>query len=97
MVYWNSVNILDKKLRNIKTPNVIGGIPRSFIDPKQWKAPEYRNVLLFYSVPVLLKTLPDIYYQHFLCLAGAINILLSELISKEALQKAPLLLKKFHV
>ena len=58
----NSINILDKKLRNIKTQNVTGRIPRSFNDPKQWKASKYRNFLLFYSVPVLWKTLPDIYY-----------------------------------
>ena len=31
----NSINILDKKLRNIKTPNVTGRIPRSFNDLKQ--------------------------------------------------------------
>ena len=43
------------------------------------------------------KTLPDIYYQQFLCLVEAIHILLSESISKEALQKASLLLKKFYV
>ena len=43
------------------------------------------------------KTLPDIYYQHFLCLVEATHIFLSESISKEALQKASLLLKKFHV
>ena len=31
----HSINILDKKLRNIKTLNVIGRIPRSFNDLKQ--------------------------------------------------------------
>ena len=52
----NSINILGKKLRNIKTPNVIGRIPGSFNDLKQWKASEYRNFPLFYSVPVSWKT-----------------------------------------
>ena len=31
----NPINILDKKLRNIKTPSVIGRIPKSFNDLKQ--------------------------------------------------------------
>ena len=43
----HSVNILDKKLRNIKTPNVIDRIPGSFNDLKHWKASEYRNFPLF--------------------------------------------------
>ena len=83
---------MDKKLRHIKTPNVIGRIPRSLNDLKQWKVSEYRNFLLFYSVPVLWKTLLDIYYQQFLCLVEAIHILLSE-----SIQKALFLFKKFHV
>ena len=93
----HSVNILDKKLRNIKTPNFIGRIPRSFNDLKRWKASEYKSFLFFYSAPVLWKTFPDIYYQYFLCLVEPIHILLSESISKEALQKASLLLKKINV
>ena len=43
------------------------------------------------------KTFPDIYYQYFLCLVEPMHILLSESISKEALQKASLLLKKINV
>ena len=82
-------------LLKIKPPSNITRAPRSFHERAQWKASEWRNWLLFYSLFVLYGVLPQVYYNHFLLLVESIYILLSESISHADLGRAENLLHVF--
>ncbi|KAJ8313371.1 hypothetical protein KUTeg_009075 [Tegillarca granosa] len=63
----SSVDLVDKRIRNIKPPNSISRVPRSIKDHmKYWKASELRSWLLYYSLPVLKDVLTQDYYDHYL-------------------------------
>lgn len=51
-------------------------------------ATEYRNWLLYYSLPCLKGILPNDYYQHYALLVGGITLLSGRSISPEQLQLA---------
>lgn len=51
-------------------------------------ATEYRNWLLYYSLPCLKGILPDDYYQHYALLVGGITLLSGRSISPGQLQMA---------
>lgn len=81
--------MVDKRLLEIKPPTVITRIPRSIQHHvKFWKATEYRNWLLYYSLPCLKGILPDDYYQHYALLVGGITLLSGRSISPGQLQMA---------
>ena len=84
----NKINNMNDMLLKIKPPSNITRAPRSFHERAQWKASEWRNWLLFYSLFVLHGILPQVYYNHFLLLVESIYILLSESISHADLDRA---------
>ena len=84
----NKINNMNDMLLKIKPPSNITRAPRSFHERAQWKASEWRNWLLFYSLFVLHGVLPQDYYNHFLLLVESIYILLSESISHADLDRA---------
>ena len=84
----NKINNMNDMLLKIKPPSNITRAPRSFHERAQWKASEWRNWLLFYSLFVLHGVLPQVYYNHFLLLVESIYILLSESISHADLDRA---------
>uniref|UniRef100_A0ABM0N1J6 Uncharacterized protein LOC102800872 n=1 Tax=Saccoglossus kowalevskii TaxID=10224 RepID=A0ABM0N1J6_SACKO len=85
----NQLELIDTKILRIKPPHVITRAPRNiFNELSHWKASEFRNFLLFYSIPVLWKILPNEYFQHYCLLVEAIFILLQSSISPMQLKKA---------
>lgn len=93
----NHLALLDQKLRDIKVPNVITRLPRSLNDVGHWKASELRNFLLYYSIPILSGTLPELYFNHYLMLVHAMYLLLQNSISAPHLQESSCLLRQFHL
>ena len=94
----DKASIIDQQIKCINMPNCISRLPRSITeDLSNWKASEYRSFLLFYSVPVLWRTLPDEYFQHYLLLVHAIYLLLQESISPSDILTATKLLKQFYL
>lgn len=71
-------------------------LPRSVTCRKYWKASEFRNFLLYYSVPCLRGILPTEYYNHLLFLVHGIYTLLKGSISIEELTTAHISVSTFH-
>lgn len=92
----NKVGICDKRLLQIKPPMYVSRTPRTISrDRKHWKASEYRNWLLYYSIPVMLNILPPEYLSHHMLLVQAIHVLLGDSISRKDLQHARTMLNHF--
>ena len=62
-----SVSVVDARLESIQPPSLITRVTHAISKRNFWKASEYR-AWLFYSLPVMYKILPDIYYQHYVLL-----------------------------
>ena len=86
---------IDSSLLKIKPPNVVSRVPRSLEERDQWKASEFRNWLLFYSIPLLQGILLPLYFNHYLLLVSAMYTLLQASISPEELLTAEALLYVF--
>lgn len=50
--------VFDNKLTNILPPSEITRIPRSIVQRKLFKASEWKNILLYYSLPCLSRLMP---------------------------------------
>jgi hypothetical protein len=58
--------IIDAELQSIRPPTTVNRTPRSISDHLSfWKASEFRNWILFYSVPILRDRLPNPYFRHW--------------------------------
>lgn len=86
----------DSKLLQIKPPITITRTPRSIQQHRAyWKASEYRNWLLFYSLPVMLYILPQEYLAHHMLLVESIYLLLQDSITPADLSKAEKLIRHY--
>ena len=70
-------------------------IPRSLDDLKLYKASEWKNLLLYYSLSCLHNLLPERYYKHWSLLVYSMHKLLSSKISDYDLNEAERALRKF--
>lgn len=89
------INQVDQYIHNIRVPDFVKRLPRSVKDVKYWKASEFRNFLLFYSLPVFDGILPQKYLQHWILLVGAAHILLKETISDNDINCAEIMIRAF--
>lgn len=87
---------IDQLLLNIRVPNFVRRLPRSIKFVKKWKASEFRTWLLFFSLPVLARFLPDKYVQHWALLVWASFLLLQDKISPSDLDTADELYRMFN-
>ena len=88
---------IDKYLMRIKPPHEFGRSQRPIrTSSGYWKASEYRNWLLFNSLPILLNCLPPDYVHHFALLVTSIHILLNSSISSDDIDAAEKMLETFY-
>ena len=85
----------DKELLVLKPPSSITRRPRSLNERLDWKASEWKNFLLYYSVFVLPATMPRNYRKHFFLLSFSLHILNTENVSTARLQLAQRAFLKF--
>lgn len=90
--FWAAI---DEKLLKILPPSEITRVPQSIKKFGQWKGSEFRNFLLYYSLPVLKDFLPSKFYKHWSLLVYAIHILNKDKINAEELKMAIKALEKF--
>lgn len=76
-------------------PNNFVRRPRSFACAPRYKATELRTLLLYTGPIVLRGSLPKVYYDHFLLLSVAINLMLNEKSARGQLDYARGLLTAF--
>jgi len=90
------ISDISEKLVSLKPffPSDINRKPRSLREIKNWKATEFRSFLL-YSGPIVLESLSETFYQHFLYLHAAIFILSHKWLCKKFLSEARAFLVKF--
>ncbi|XP_071639002.1 uncharacterized protein [Temnothorax longispinosus] len=92
----NDIHNIDIMLKEIKVPNQIARLSRSIRDRKWWKAREYENWTLYYSIPILMCfSHLQIYAKHWALLVEAYYILLKRSITRIELNHADGLLKRF--
>ena len=80
-------SIIENRLVAIRPPNEISRLPRTLTSRKEWKASEYRNFLLYNSLPILCDILPSEYFQHLELLVKGIYVLLKRITAGSALPK----------
>lgn len=89
---------------SIKVPDIVSRPPKTLCDYEHWKgsntlfthrfmfmfftASEFRNWILYFSIPVLHGVLPDPYFSHFSLLVGALQLLSSSVVTKDDLNYA---------
>ncbi len=89
--------VIDAQFLRQCPPSEFSRPPRSIKKHlKYWKASEFRNWLLFYSLPLLLGHLPSLYWHHYALLVCALHILLKDRISLSQLDAADQLLHDFY-
>lgn len=54
----DQLSTINERLEKIKPPSFIARFPRSLDDLNLWKASEFKNFFLYYSLPILLGVLP---------------------------------------
>lgn len=90
-----NITKIDDKLLQIHPPTNMHRLPRSIKERKYWKASEWRNWLLFYSLPCLNGILPSRFLKHFSKLVQAIFLLLKSNIYPQELNDADVLMLEF--
>lgn len=88
-------DIFNSKLTSIQPPCEVTRTPRSINDIKFWKASEFKNFLLYYSMPCLKNLLPTRFYNHWPLLVFAMYIFLSDKITKTHFTQAERALRQF--
>lgn len=87
--------LLDLRLQRIKTPSYISRPPRSLKYMENYKASEYRSLLLFYLPIIIEGLLPSKYIHHFNLLSSSVYLLLKSTIPNNALTETERNLKIF--
>lgn len=88
---------IDKHLLEQHPPHDFSRIPRCIKKHRSyWKASEFRNWLLYYSLPLLMNVLPPLYLHHFSLLVCAMHILLQSQLSDVQVQAAEEMLITFY-
>ncbi|XP_049528985.1 uncharacterized protein LOC125947754 [Dermacentor silvarum] len=88
---------IDARLAALAPPREVRRSPRPTKERKWWKAKEFENWILFYSLPVLDGILNKSCIRHWACLVEALHILLMRSITSSDLVRAEELLLEFHV
>ena len=80
------VHLVEELFLNICPPNFVKRGVRSLIENlARLKASELKNFALYFSLPILHKIMPDIYYDHYHEFISCISILCSSSITPEQL------------
>ena len=87
---------VDSELTVQCPPHDYSRAPRSINHRNLWKASEFRNWLLYYSLPILVSLLPPLYLHHYALLVCALHILLQSRLTDVQIQAAEDMLKYFY-
>lgn len=81
------VKQIDSQLLQQRPPHDFSRAPRSILKHRKfWKASEFRNWMLYYSLPLLMNVLPPLYLHHYALLVCALHILLQERLTEAKIQ-----------
>lgn len=83
---------IEKRYVSIRPPDYLSSAPKSITEWKNWKAREFINFILFYSLPVFM---PILHFEHLTKLVIALEILLTKNIQLSSIDVADDLLRQF--
>lgn len=72
---------------NFKVPNQLGRLSRSLDDVNDWKAKEWENWALYYSVPLLSLFIANKYVQHWAIMSDSLHTFLQASITMDEIEK----------
>lgn len=87
--------IFNDRLLNICPPCEITRTPRALKNMKLYKASEWKNILLYYSLLCLKGLLPNIYFKHWSLLVFSMHKFLSDEITEKDFKDVEKALRKF--
>ena len=91
----NRLEEINNKFINLKPPDYIKTIPRDLNKWSKWKAYEFLNFLLFYSLPVFHNIMNDEHYSNLIKFVVSLEILLGKNIPRNKLDSVRNLLREF--
>lgn len=91
------VSFLSAQLLRIGAPNQLVRLTRGLDHRKCWKAREWENWVLYYSLPILSMRLEEKFVKHWSLLVEGLYILLQTDITYEQLEHSDILLNRFVV
>ena len=72
----HSYDKIEKRYLNIRPPGYLQTASRSITEFSIWKAKEFINFIMFFSLPVFHNLMPSEHFEHFTKLVVALEILL---------------------
>ncbi|XP_037525496.1 uncharacterized protein LOC119402423 [Rhipicephalus sanguineus] len=93
----NFIRRIDERLCAINPPQCITRLPRSVQLRKFWKASEWQQWLLYFSLVCVDGILPDKYQKHFSLLVKAVYLLLGDTVSTKDISDSTECLVQFVV
>lgn len=91
----NDIEKINYSLLKIQVPNQLSRLTRSLEDRSHWKAKEWENWLLYYSIPLLQTIVNDEILQHWFLLVNSLHGLLKTSLSIDELDQIDESLHKF--
>jgi len=91
----DNYNEIEKRYLSINPPDYLPATPKHLPTWRNWKANEFINFILFYSIPLFFDLMDKDYFNHLYNFVLALEIILSENILVEHLEKANELLHIF--
>ncbi|XP_072145675.1 uncharacterized protein [Dermacentor andersoni] len=91
------LSIVDERLCTTKPHLCVSRLPRSLSVRKYWKASEWQQWLLYFSLPCLEGLLPAQFFKHFSLLVQGIALLLQDTVSKDNITTSTNCLVRFVV
>lgn len=86
---------LDDLMIRMKIPNQAARLPRSLTEKEFWKAKEWENFILFFSIPLFDTVFDRATIKHWSLFVQGLYILLKQIITKRELEKANKYLHEF--
>lgn len=91
----SKINEIDERLLSITPPKSLKSDPRSITCFKNWRAHEFQNFILYYSLFVFYEIMDDKYYNHLKLLVISLVTLSMRIIKKDNLVHVENVLFKF--
>ncbi|KAJ8665848.1 hypothetical protein QAD02_007510 [Eretmocerus hayati] len=82
-------------LKKLRPTDQTARLPRSLDDFMYWKASEWKNFLLVYSLPLLEKFMPKVYFDHHILLVHGISLLSMSSVTQDMMKKARACLSEY--
>ena len=91
----SDIKIIDEKMMKIAATQQIGRLTTPISNRKNWKAREWENYILYYSVPILMPILSPTQFNHWLLFVESLYILLKDRINIMELNHCDQMLQDF--